>query len=442
MKKVDLTTGNVTSVLISLALPVMGGSLLQFCYSLVDTLWVGRLGTDAVASIGSSTFYIGLGYAINALVVVGGGIKISHNVGSGDEEMAKAYINMSLILNTVLAILYSLFLAIAGKSLINFLNINNENVVHYAYLYLMCNVPVLFFAFYNILFTRILGSYGNNKAAFKISAIGAITNMILDPIFIYTLKLGILGAALATLISNIIMFCIYLTWGKNIICYTKNISLKKEYLIQILKLGFPMSFQRILFTGVNIMLGKIIAIYGAEAIAAQKIGLQIESVMLMIVGGLNGAMASFTGQNYGARKFDRMSRGYNIAISMGISYSIFMMLMFLIFPTKLASLFVTDALTIAISVNYLKIISLSLAFATIEMITNGFFTGLGIPRVSAKISISFTLLRIPLALWLTQFFDSSGVWLSIAISSALKGIAVAIYYRLKIFPKLKNNQLL
>ena len=75
MKKTDLTKGNVLRVLTALALPIMGGSLLQFAYNLVDMLWVGRLGTDAVASIGSSSFFIGLGYSINAMVVIGGGIK-------------------------------------------------------------------------------------------------------------------------------------------------------------------------------------------------------------------------------------------------------------------------------------------------------------------------------------------------------------------------------
>ena len=96
MKKTDLTKGNVLRVLTALALPIMGGSLLQFAYNLVDMLWVGRLGTDAVASIGSSSFFIGLGYSINAMVVIGAGIKVAHAVGKKNEYETKAYMNASL----------------------------------------------------------------------------------------------------------------------------------------------------------------------------------------------------------------------------------------------------------------------------------------------------------------------------------------------------------
>ena len=81
MKQVDLTQGKVTSVILSLALPIMLSSLLQFTYNLIDMIWIGGLGSNSVASIGSTSFYIGLGYSINALVVVGTGIKVSHAIG-------------------------------------------------------------------------------------------------------------------------------------------------------------------------------------------------------------------------------------------------------------------------------------------------------------------------------------------------------------------------
>ena len=86
MKKIDLTKGKVLNVLTALALPIMGSSLLQFAYNLIDMLWVGGLGSDAVASIGSSSFFIGLGYSINSLVVIGAGIKISHAIGKKEND--------------------------------------------------------------------------------------------------------------------------------------------------------------------------------------------------------------------------------------------------------------------------------------------------------------------------------------------------------------------
>ena len=83
MNKVDLTKGKVLNVLLALSLPIMGSSFLQFTYNLIDMLWVGGLGSDAVASIGSSSFYVGLGYSINALVIIGTGIKVAHSLEEG-----------------------------------------------------------------------------------------------------------------------------------------------------------------------------------------------------------------------------------------------------------------------------------------------------------------------------------------------------------------------
>ncbi|WP_252244904.1 MULTISPECIES: MATE family efflux transporter, partial [unclassified Clostridium] len=97
-----------------------------------------------------------------------------------------------------------------------------------------------------------------------------------------------------------------------------NIGIEKEKVLEIIRLGFPMSFQRILFTLVNIVLARIIAIFGSDAIAAQKIGLQIESITFMVIGGLNGAIASFAGQNYGAKKFNRIIKGYRSSLKIGI----------------------------------------------------------------------------------------------------------------------------
>ena len=117
LRKVDLTQGNVFFVLLSLTIPIVGSSFLQFTYSLVDMLWLGSLGSDSVASVGSSSFFINLGYAINTLVVVGTGIKVSHSLGKNDDEQVKSYINVGIFINFILATLYSLALIFFGDNL-------------------------------------------------------------------------------------------------------------------------------------------------------------------------------------------------------------------------------------------------------------------------------------------------------------------------------------
>ena len=438
MKETDLTKGKVISVITALALPIMGSSFLQFTYNLIDMMWVGGLGSGAVASIGSSSLYINIGNAINALVVIGTGIKVAHAIGRKDDQEVKGYINSGIIINTIIGIIFGLVLMLAGKGFIGFLNLNNYEVERNAYLYLALNAPILFFAFFNMMYTRILGSFGNNKLAFKINAVGVILNIILDPILIYVFKFGVIGAGFSTLSANIIMFFLFRINSNGILSYTFGIGVDYVKIKEIAKLGFPMAFQRILFTIINILLAKIIAVFGSDAIAAQKVGVQIESIAYMIIGGLNGAVASFTGQNFGAGKFKRIKEGYKSSLLIGITYSIVMACAFLLFNKPMIKLFIRDESTIVIAAAYLKAVAFSQVFSAIEMISNGLFTGIGKPNIPASISIIFTALRIPFALLLIKPFGINGILLSISLSSILKGIFSYLLYEIKVKRKYVN----
>ncbi|HAX71979.1 MAG TPA: MATE family efflux transporter [Firmicutes bacterium] len=433
MKKVDLTKGKVLSVILALALPIMGSSVLQLTYNLVDMLLVGRLGSDAVASIGSSSFLIGLGYAIQASVVVGTGIKVAHAVGKKDEVEQAQYISAGFILNAIIGFAFVLILIFGGKSFILFLDLQNESVERQSYQYLLVSAPMLFFAFFNLWYVRLYNSFGQNKNALKISAIGVVMNIILDPLFIYVFKLGVFGAGLATLMANLTMTALFYYQSKALF----NINLKQKIpmtkYIDILKLGFPTSLQRFLFTLVNIGLAKMIANFGSDAIAAQKIGLQIESITYMVIGGLNGAITGFVGQNYGAKQFKRIQQGMKVALTVGVIYAALTTVIFNIWPEFLASLFVKEQKTITIAADYLRIVGLSQVFMAIEIICNGMFTGLGLPKIPAVISIVFTVLRIPMAFIFIQRFGVNGIWLSIGLSSVIKGLVAFSMYLIKVW---------
>lgn len=432
MKQVDLTQGKVTSVILSLALPIMLSSLLQFTYNLIDMIWIGGLGSNSVASIGSTSFYIGLGYSINALVVVGTGIKVSHAIGKKNNEEVQKYINAGLLLNVLIGIVYSIVLIFLGKNLIGFLRLGNWEVENGAYLYMLFHAPIIFLGFFNALYTRIFNSFGNNGIALKISAIGIIINTILDPILIYTFKLGIVGAAIGTLVANIVMFILFHLNSNGIIKFNLKVKIDLDKIREIIILGSPMSFQRILFTVVNIIIARLIAIFGADAIAAQKIGVQIESITFMVIGGLNGAVTSFVGQNYGAKKFERVIQGYKSSIKIGILYSSVTALVFMFMPKVLVEIFLKDEDTVLIACKYLQIVAVSQIFSAVEMVSNGLFTGVGKPKIPAYISIIFTVLRIPMAFILTKLYGLDGVWWSISSSSILKGLISYILYKYKI----------
>lgn len=432
MKKVDLTKGKVISVISALALPIMGSSLLQFTYNMIDMMWVGRLGSDAVASIGSSSLYINIGNAINSLVVIGTGIKVAHAIGRKDKDEVNRYINAGIIINIFIGIVFGLILLLAGRHFIGFLNLNNYEVEKNAYYYLALNAPILFFAFFNMMYTRILSSFGNNKFAFKINAVGVIINIILDPVCIYVFKFGVIGAAISTLIANSVMFILFRVDSNGILKYKFGIEAGLEKIREIVRLGLPMASQRVLFTIINILLAKIIAVFGSDAIAAQKVGVQIESIAYMVIGGFNGAVASFTGQNFGAGKFDRIKEGYRSSLKVGITYALFIAGMFLLLNRPIIKIFISDEATIKIAASYLKVVAFSQAFSAVEMISNGLFTGIGKPNIPATISIIFTSLRIPFSLILIRPFGINGIWMSICLSSILKGFFAYLIYKIKI----------
>ncbi|MGL4450926.1 MAG: MATE family efflux transporter [Sarcina sp.] len=436
MQQIDLTEGKVFNVLTKLAIPIMGSSLLQFAYGLIDMLWVGRLGSSAVTIVGSCSFFIGLGYSINAIVTIGTGIKVAHSIGEKDQTKTKEYINMGLILNLILVLVYMLILFIFGRNFINFLGLENLNIIEDSYKYIVISAPMLFFAFFNTLYIRILNSFGNNQISLKIGGIGIILNIILDPILIYIFKFGVLGAAIATLIANFMMFVLFNIKSWNIIKFNYESRIRGDRAIEIIKLGFPMALQRIIFTIVNIIIAKIIAMFGDNAIAAQKIGLQIESITYMVIGGLNSAISSFSGQNFGAKKYKRVNEGYITALRIGVVYSLITSIVFILFSTVLAKIFVNNIQTVDMASNYLKILAISQIFSMVEMVSNGVFTGVGKPSIPATISIVFTALRIPIALILIKPLGLNGIWLSFTISSILKGMITLLIYKFKTYKNL------
>ncbi len=428
MKKIDLTSGNELSVISLLSLPLIGSSLLQFLYNFIDMIFVGGLGPDAIAAVGSASFFINLGYAVQAMIVVGGGIKIAHSVGRKNDAESASYIGSSLLLNLFIGIITVFGLLLFGNRLLDLLNLNNDAVQIDAYKYLAVSAFMLFFSYFNTFFIRMFSSFGNNKQSFYISAFGLILNIILDPIFIYTFKWGVIGAAIATLISHILMFILFIYLARSIL-FKKNIfQIRFQQFKEIIGLGIPMSIQRILFTVINIILAIMIASYGTDAVAAQKIGLQIESITFIVMGSLNGAVGSFIGQNFGAKKYKRILKGYRVSLLLGISYALITSIIFIFFSERLAGIFTRDPETISITSAYLTIIGLSQIFMAIEIICMGAYTGIGMPKIPSTISVIFTLMRIPLAILLIPSLGLAGIWWSIAISSFVKGIVSVLIF--------------
>ncbi|OHX64236.1 MATE family efflux transporter [Flammeovirga pacifica] len=443
MKK-DLTQGPVLKGILGLSLPIIGASFLQIANNVIDMFWVGKLGSDAVASVGTAGFYLQLFWALTSVFYMGVGINTSRLIGEKKEGEALRWGREGLFLLLIASIILFIFVQLFQVPLISFFGLNEEvQIGAISYLTWMSLsffiTPIIF------LFTAISQARGDTKTPLYYTGFGLVINIILDPIFILLLDWGIEGAAWATIIAQVVSSLLFIVKrGEVFLGGKEHWELQLSHAKKIINTGFPASMQRILFTIVGIMIAKIIADWGSEAIAAQKIGIQIESITFMCIGGLSSGMMSFTGQNLGAKRPDRILDGYTNALKIGISIGIINGIFFIYGGPFLMSLFVTDAGTIEIGANYLFMMGIAQVFMCIEMLTSGIINGLGKTKIPASINIAFTIIRIPMALFFAYILELgiNGVWLSIACSMFLRSIALSVafqYLKKKFINKLTHE---
>ncbi|PWJ41080.1 MATE family efflux transporter [Sediminitomix flava] len=427
---------SIFRVLMKLTLPIVGGSFLQMTYNFTDMIWVGKLGSDAVAAVGTAGFFTHMAWAFSSLALVGTGVKISHAVGRQDFTDARAFIKNGFLTTWVLGLIFMLFLILGSSPLIAFFKLNNTVVEGMAENYLIISALGILISYTNYLFAAIFNAFGYTKIPFKTNMVGLGVNMVLDPLFIFVLKWGVEGAAIATVIAQLVTVIIY--WRrflreKDMKTFPGRVHLDRMW--EVLRLGFPTAAQRVIFTFIAIMMARIIAQWGATAIAVQKVGLQLESVTFMTVGGLHQAITTFVGQKYGAKDWIQLKKGYNVAVGIGVMVGFLVSLLFMLIPELLISIFLKEADSIAMGAQYLRIIGLSQIFMCMEMVTGGAMNGLGKTHIPATLSVILTGARIPLALWLSAMpaLGLDGVWWSISLSSIAKGLVsvVAFYYLIK-----------
>ncbi|WP_211748504.1 MATE family efflux transporter [Paenibacillus sp. Marseille-Q4541] len=429
----DLTRGPIMPSLMKLTLPIIATNFISTTYGLVDMIWVGRLGSGPVAAIGTASFFINLAIALSTMVTIGTGIKVSHCMGAGQKDKAKSYIQNGFTMSILLGLLYMVFIILSKDKLIGFFDLGNEDVEQMAKQFLLISIIGIVFSIINTLFATIINSMGNSKKPFYIFSVGLIFNIILDPFLIFGVGnfdgWGVAGAAIATLAANIVVTSLFILQTRNSE-FMSGLTLRDtREMKEVIQMGFPITIQRVTFTIISIIMAKIIVRFGADAIAVQKVGIQIESISYMTIGGLQGAIAAFFGQNYGARQLDRIKHGYNYALLLTAIFGFIISIVFILFPQQLFSLFLSDETSLELGTNYMRIIGYSQLFMCMELMTVGAFNGMGKTHIPPIFSILFTALRIPLALLLSEPFGLNGVWMSIALSSVFKGVILVFWFK-------------
>lgn len=436
-KRLDLLNGHILKALVTMAVPIMGTSLLQIAYSMIDMIWIGRVGADSVAAVGAAGMYVYLGTGFGAFMKVGGQVCVARSFGAGDNQQAALYARNAIQMGFFVSVVYGLMLCVFTVPLTEFFNFTNAVVIRETEIYLFTMGLFSFFPIINPIFTAIINATSNSKTPFKINAIGLLINIIADPVLIFGVgpipKLGVLGAALATVLGQIIVFLLFLAYFKrdervfNQMSFLKK--MRGDMVWEMTKIGLPASVQIVVFSGISIVIGRIIAMWGEVAVAVQKVGVQIESISYTAAEGFSLATNSFLAQNYGAKKYQRARKGYKTALMVMVVWGIVTTGAMVLFPEMIFSIFIPDAEVIPFGADYLRIVGYSQLFMCVEILTAGAFAAYGKATIPSAVSIVFTTLRIPAALALgATVLGINGVWWAISSSSIIIGIILVVVF--------------
>ncbi|QZT36704.1 MATE family efflux transporter [Halosquirtibacter xylanolyticus] len=434
----DLTQGSISKALIKLATPIIGMSFLQMAYNMLDMMWLGHVGSDAVAAVGTATFFTWLGVSVMLIAKVATEVGVSQRMGAKNYKEASLFTGNAISWMVILSIVYGVFSYFCAPWLIGFFKLDSAEIVHMAIRYLQIIALGAPFYYMNQPLTGIFTGAGNSTFPFKATTVGLVVNFLLDPLLIFGYGpipgMGAEGAAIATVLSKMIVTLILVvTLKKNIInlpISKEDFTMKWEMTKEIFRVGTPVGLHSGLFACFAMIMARIISQWGDLPIAVQSVGAQIESVSWMTMEGLATALAAFTGQNYGAKKWDRVYKGFLVAVAFSVFLGLVVGAIFIFFGGQIFGLFINEAEAIRLGAIYFSILGLSQVFMCLEIGTSGAFYGLGKTNPPSFVGITFTGLRIPLALWLTSIpaLGMTGVWWSISISSVVKGIVLFAWF--------------
>lgn len=433
--KYNLTEGSVLKKLLLVAFPLIGSQVIQMTYNLTDMFWLGRLSSDAVAASGTAGMYMLISLSIMMIGRMGAEIGVAQHTGRQEPEIAKAYAKNSLTLTAIIGLVLAGLYAFGRGPLIGFFGIQEAHVASAAETYLLIVALGIPFTFITAVVTGIYNGSGNAKVPFRINCVGVAINVLLDPILIFPLNMGIAGAAVATAVAQVaacVLSLVALAASKSspFPGFRPSLKLNGNYVKQILKWSIPIAAEGFLFTFMSMFVSRFVAGFGAAAISAQRIGSQIENLSWLIGGAFSSALTAFVGQNYGAKKWDRIDRGYRAGLLIMAVWGVAVAALMFFGAHFLFNIFLPNApAELAIGVSFLRILSISQLFICFESAAMGAFRGLGQTVHPSIISAITNISRVLLA-WglMNTSLGLNGIWLSLTIGSSVRGLWMLLGY--------------
>lgn len=434
---INMTTGSPVKHILIFSVPLLLGNIFQQFYNLADSIIVGKfINADALAAIGVTSSITFLFFAICNGFASGGGILVSQSFGRGDTKEVKNYIANTGYIMIILPFVVGILAFFLANPILKILD-TPEDIFEDALLYirLMC-IGLLFVSVYNYV-SSILRALGNSKTPLYFLIFSCVLNVLLDLLFVCVFKQGVFGAGIATLISQLasVILCLFYAFRFNeyFRFSTKDLQFNQTVFIQTIKLGVPLSLQFSLIAISCMALQRVVNAYGAVAVAAFTATSRIEQIIHQPYQTLSSALSTFCGQNYGAKKNDRVLNGYRKTVLMMLIFTIVMVPLIQIFAEEISAIFVDEVEVINMSAKALRITSYFYVFLGMIYVVRGILNGLGdaffalfngIVEVIGRFTVPFILTAIPLfGLW--------GIWWSVGIVWFVSGFTTWIRYLYK-----------
>ncbi|MEG0295282.1 MAG: MATE family efflux transporter [Clostridium sp.] len=435
-KRKDLIlSGDIYKVLITLAIPIMINNFIQCFYNLADSFWVSIIGSVEFAATSFVWPVDFLFISIGTGISIAGTALLSRLIGRNKLKDTSNYSTQLFAVSILAAIVFTFFGVLLTPFIVKCMGATGD-LAYYSNIYLSITLLCMPFTFYYFVFNSIMVAQGNTMLPTILSAISAIANIILDPIFIFTFDLGIAGAAYATLLSKVIlciMAFIILKRSKSPLkpCF-KNFKFDFHIIKKIIKIALPASIgQSGSALGFMVLTGSI-ASYGTSTLAAFGMVNRITSLITQPAMGFGSALVTVTGQNLGSGQISRVKEAFKKASIITITITIIGSIILLVNNETVINFFMQskdDMKVIEEGITYLNYILFSMPLMGLFSILQGIFQGSGKTKYSMNMEIGrLWLVRLPMILLFKYFTDigSVGIWFSMSFSNLI--ICIYGYY--------------
>lgn len=421
----ELGTQPISKLLRQYAMPAIIAMTASSLYNMVDSIYIGQgVGSMAFSGLTITFPLMNILAAFGSLVGVGASALIAIKLGQKDYDTAKLVLGNVVLLNIVLSGIVGIAGLIFLDPILYFFGASEQTIMH-ARSYMQVILVTNFFTHIYFGLNGVLRSSGHPKQAMYATIVAVVTNIVLDPIFIFALELGVQGAAWATVISQFVA----IVWQFSLLCNKKELlhfdkhsfRFNKKIAMDTLSIGLSPFLMNLASCAVVIVLNREMARNGGDlAIGAYGAINRITFIFCMIVMGLNQGMQPIAGYNYGAQKYDRMLKVFKQTALWATGVTTLLFLLAEIVPRGMISIFSKDEALLELAVPGIRITCMVFFLNGFQMVAGNFFTSIGMAKKAIFLSLTRQVLYlIPLVILFSRLWGINGVWLSLPVSDFL-----------------------